>query len=249
VQPGKYFVTIDVHPDHRRRGIGTALYDHLLGQLAEYEPSKLLSFTREDHVDGIRFLTKRGYKQVMRYPISRLDVAGFDPKPFAEKAAQVAASGVKILTLAEIATAVGDWKQKLYELEWEIAQDVPSPDPLTKQPFDVFQNRVLGAPGFDPEAWFIALDGDQWVGMSNLWLAQGDPDKLYTGLTGVVRSRRRRGIATAAKLRGFEYAKRRGVKVIETDNEENNPMYFLNLALGFKPQPAMLDFEKRIEKE
>jgi GNAT superfamily N-acetyltransferase len=249
VQPGKYYVAIEVHPDHRRQGIGMALYNHLMRQLAEHEPAKLLSSTREDCADGVRFLTQRGFKQVMRYPISHLDVAGFDPKPFAKKVAQVEASGVNILPLAEIATVWSDWKQRLYELGWEIAQDVPSPDPLTKQPFDVFQTRVLGAPDFDPQAWFIALEGDQWVGMSNLWLPKGDPDKIYTGLTGVVRSHRRRGIATAAKLRGIDYAKQRGAKIIETDNEENNPMYFLNLALGFEPQPAMIDFEKQIEKD
>jgi hypothetical protein len=34
------------------------------------------------------------------------------------------------------------------------------------------------------------------------------------------------------------------VVIIETDNEENNPMYQLNLQLGFAPQPAELDFHK-----
>jgi hypothetical protein len=36
--------------------------------------------------------------------------------------------------------------------------------------------------------------------------------------------------------------------LIETYNEENNPMYALNLALGFKPQPAWLEFEKRLKE-
>ncbi|MCD4691179.1 GNAT family N-acetyltransferase, partial [bacterium] len=78
------------------------------------------------------------------------------------------------------------------------------------------------------------------------WIALADPTKLHTGLTGTVRSHRRRGIATALKVAAIDLAKKRGVATIETDNEENNPMYALNVELGFEPQPAWLDFTKRL---
>jgi GNAT superfamily N-acetyltransferase len=248
LKPGKYYVNVDVHPEHRRQGIGTSLYDYLVDRLSEYKPTKLVSHTQEDRADGIRFLEKRGFQQVMRYPVSHLDVQGFDPKRYASKLARVEESGIDILPLSKVAEADGGWKRKLWDLEWELVQDVPSPDPLTRQSFELFQERVLGYPGFDADAWFIALADDQWVGMSNLWIPQGDREKLYTGLTGVVRSHRRRGVATAMKVRGIEFARQWSARIIETDNEENNPMFFLNLDLGFEPQPAMLDFEKEIKK-
>jgi hypothetical protein len=51
------------------------------------------------------------------------------------------------------------------------------------------------------------------------------------------------------KVRAIGFARQYGARVIETDNEENNPMFQLNLQLGFEPQPAWLDFEKQFEEE
>jgi hypothetical protein len=60
-----------------------------------------------------------------------------------------------------------------------------------------------------------------------------------------VRPYRRRRIATALKLRTIDYAQRRGARTIETSNEEHNPMYQLNLRLGFRPRPAWVSYRAR----
>jgi len=65
-------------------------------------------------------------------------------------------------------------------------------------------------------------------------------------LPGVVRSHRRKGVATALKVRTFKIAAERGYKHIDTDNEENNPMYDLNVQLGFKLKPQWLVFKKSL---
>ena len=98
--------------------------------------------------------------------------------------------------------------------------------------------------------FFVALDGERYVGMSNLWKSQADPSELYTGLTGVSRSHRRRGIALALKLRAIDYARRNGVRRLKTWNESNNrAMLSINEALGFVKQPAWINYVKQIRQE
>lgn len=246
-RPRKFHWNVQVHPNHRRRGIGGRLHDEIMRRLAPLDPVTLTAQTREDQEDALRFLAKRGYQARMREPISRLDVDAFDPAPFALRAEKVRAAGFEILPLADLTDRFDDWKRRLYELEWELLQDVPVTEPLTKQPYDVWEQRVLQDPGFLPEGNMVAVDGDRWVGVSGLWRAEAAPKKLYTGLTGVARSHRRLGLATAMKLRAIAFARTYGAQVIETDNEENNPMYQINMMLGFTPQPAWLAFQKDIE--
>lgn len=246
--PGKYFVFVNIHPDHRRRGYGTALYDHTVRLLEERDPKPtvLTSDSREDKNDSGRFLAKRGYASVMRFPMSYLYVEKFDFSKFEGAAERVAEQGIEIRSLAELRETDPDWQREWYELKWELFQDVPLPDPPTKQPFDVWVKQFEG-PSFKIEPHWAAMHDGRYVGMSELWVPKADTDKLWQGLTGTVRGYRRKGIATALKLKGIEYAKAQGVRIISTDNEENNPMYFLNLKLGFEAQPAWLEFRKTVQ--
>ena len=243
-RPGKYFMFIAVDPRFQRRGIGTAIYGYLLDELAPLEPTKLVAFAREDHEGSMRFLRKRGFQPALRAPKSRLDTALFDPAPFQYKVQRVLDSGIAIKTMAQLRQEDPDWKQKIYDLEWECLQDVPSTDPFTRRSFEQFERTTLRNPALLPEAWYIAVDGDRYVGLSLLWRNLATDQLLETGLTGVVRSHRRRGIATALKLQAIRYAQEHDNAMIETDNEENNPMLQLNIQLGFRPQPAFVDFEK-----
>jgi len=40
--------------------------------------------------------------------------------------------------------------------------------------------------------------------------------------------------------------RKKGIKQVRTDNEENNPMYLINVALGFKPEPYCFEYQKEI---
>ena len=95
-----------------------------------------------------------------------------------------------------------------------------------------------------PEAWFVALANGQYVGMTNLGMANEAAKIMHTYFTGVRRDYRRRGIALALKVRAIQFAQNLGARLILTNNEENNPMYLMNLALGFQPQPADVDWER-----
>ena len=90
---------------------------------------------------------------------------------------------------------------------------------------------------------FFALDGDQFVGLSYLRVRSENPQELETGITGVLRDYRRRGIATALKVKAAAFAQQCGADRIMTMNEEKNPMYELNVQLGFKPLPRWITYQ------
>jgi hypothetical protein len=76
----------------------------------------------------------------------------------------------------------------------------------------------------------VALDGDEWVGFTQLWRSTASPE-LYTGTQ---RSHRRRGVALALKLWSIEFARALGTPVIKTCNEQNDRgMLAINERLGF----------------
>ena len=243
----KYMIWVGVHPDHQGNGYGSALWDYMMAQLMKREPGELVSLMRENRTRAVRFLENRGFEQVMRYQVSRINPQAFDPLPFAEKVARVEQSGIAIKTLAQLQEEDPDWLQKTYDLNWETVQDVPSVDGHTKTPLDEWTKKFLDRPNFMPEGWFIALDGADYVGLTMLWRDSTRSDKLVTGLTGVVGSHRRRGIATALKVRALTYARERGIVEVDTDNEDNNPMYQLNLQLGFEPVPAMVEMRRKLK--
>jgi RimJ/RimL family protein N-acetyltransferase len=97
------------------------------------------------------------------------------------------------------------------------------------------------------EGYFLALDNGQYVGLSTLWASQGVPD-LYTGLTGTLRSHRRRGIALALKLSAIDYARSIGTPRIRTWNATGNEgMLAINEALGFVKQPAWIEYALELD--
>jgi mycothiol synthase len=245
----KYFFWVGVHPEHERKGYGSALWDYMAARLAQREPGELVSWTRESRTRAVQFLEKRGFEAKLRMPISRINPQTFDRAPFATKVARVESSGIAVKSLAELREFDPEWQRNAYELEWECVQDVPSVDGHTKQPFDEWVRKLMGSPNFMPEAWFIAVDGNEWVGLSCLWRNSTRSDKLGTGLTGVKRSHRRRGVATAMKVRALAFARDYGAVELDTDNEENNPMLDLNLQLGFRSLPALVEFRKVLKGE
>lgn len=245
-RPGCYRINVNVDPDVRCQGVGTQLYDHCLAQMTRLHDdiNFLYASTREHFQDSIRFLEKRGFKLKMREALSQLQVAEFDPAPFWPKAAQSRSLGYEIRTLADLQTENPNWAQRYYQLDIEAMVDVPSPEPYVPPPFEYFEKSHLNEPDFQPASIWIAVKDGEWLGVTSLWVGKGDPAKGHTGLTAVLRPARRQGVATALKLQALTHAQEDGLTVVQTDNEENNPMFHINLALGFKAIPASLYYRK-----
>ena len=189
----------------------------------------------------------------VRNPISRLDVAGFDDARFAEIFKRLEEANVQLMNVADLQKSDPNCWRKIYELDWIITQDVPSPYPFTKPDYTTYVNQTFDPTlGHHPEGFIVAIapsDNDahgDYIGISALSTNEANPTKLYTDVTGVLGTHRRMGIATAMKVRAIQFAKNYGATEIETENEENNPMFDLNVALGFREVTAYLDYKKEI---
>lgn len=242
-RPGNFICNISVHPDHQRRGVGAAIYAHMIGALSQHQPKDLVAFAYNNQTDALRFLKSRGFEIVLRRLVLRLDVRSFDEERHRPGKVDKRGQASAISTLSELMATVPDWKRRCWELDWEIRQDIPLADTPTRLTLEQFSREFENAT-FAPESWFIAHRADEWVGMSIISTDPSTPGLFYADVTGVRRSYRRHGVATAMKLRAIEYVRAQGGQIIETDNEENNPMLDLNLSLGFKPRPAFLEFRK-----
>jgi GNAT superfamily N-acetyltransferase len=246
--PDKYRLDVAVDPSHQRQGIGGAVYSRLIEDLQGRKALLVRSEAKESFPHSIAFLEHRGFHEVQRFWESRLDVTTFDPTPFAGAEAKAAAAGIEVTTLTEERERIGDAALRAaYELDRDIMHDVPMTDPATDTSYEHFLTGTLDSPGFLPDAWFFAKDGDRFAGLSNLWKSQELPGVLFQGLTGVRREYRRKGIAQALKLYGLRYAREHGYREIRTwNNTRNRPMLSINEAMGFVKQPVWIEFERTL---
>ena len=246
-----YRIHVIVHPDFRRRGIGRHFFEFATEAIEDLDPKPALmqATTREDQIAATAWLDKLGYKKAMRHPVSSLDVQGFDASPFAGLADKMIAEGIEIKTLVALREEDPKADYKLWELvEHHVVPDMPSLHEHVIRPFEEVQKSYFSHPEHRPDGNFVALHQGEYVGISSVW-GKADPTMLFVGITGTKKGFRRKGIATALKLYTIAYAQEHGMEKIETDNEENNPMFEINVKLGFVKQPAWAEFEKSVDTE
>jgi GNAT superfamily N-acetyltransferase len=244
--PTKYRFDITVLPQDRRRGHGTALYEGLVAAVVERGGRTLAASAKESMGDGVRFLTKRGYREVKRDWESRLFVEGFDFGHFATADGRVTRQAIRIVALADEMDRDPAALQKAFELHEDCRMDIPSVDPPTRRTIDEFRRDDIDSPSALLDAFFIAIDKDgQYLGVSNMFRSLDDPTFLWQGITGVRRDARGKGIAMALKLRTVRYAIDHRIEHIKTWNDvHNKPMLSINEGMGFAKQPAWVAYEK-----
>ncbi len=242
---GRHRIGIRVRPEFRRRGIATALYERLVPFAREQGAHVLTTSVHEHNLPLVeRWLTREGYRESERMRPSELRLAEMDFDAWTEAEERVARNGIVLTTLADEDSEAN--RRKVWELNNLTRHDVPH-EAVEDHPFELFQD-LLSRPEALPDCLVIARDGDQYVGFT--LLVHQTPEQALTGMTGVRRDYRNRGIALAMKVRSAQLAARRGYKVMRTFNHVNNPaMLAVNTRLGYVPLPQAIMFVKDLGKE
>lgn len=245
--PQRFWVHLDVLPDARQQGVGGQLYEYMLGLLqSEHNANELHAITTESRADSIHFLNQRGFQESTRDPKSQLNVANFDESRFDKLDAKIAAMGIEIKVLSDLIQEDVGALRHVYELHQTLVNDVPEPAEHTRIDFDSWCEGYSSTnPYFIPEANFMALDGTEYIGLTSLW-GELSSDTLYVGMTGVKSAYRRKGVATVLKLRAISYAQAHGTRLLMTSNNSKNPMYQINLQLGFQPYDVEVKLMKKL---
>jgi len=244
--PQRFQVNVEVRLDQQGQGVGSALYARIMEELEAFDPRLLRADAFTHLPQGFHFLQKRGFYEAFRETPVRLEIASFDPSPYAGLEASLREKGFVIKTLREMETDP-QRDRKLFDLYWETSADMPHEDLEVETPtFEEWVKWGVNDPSLLPDAYFIALRGDEYVGLRELYR---DPDSqaLLGGLLGVRRVYRKQGIGLAMQLRGIAYAREHGCAELKTcTGVQNAAMQALFNKLGYARDPEWLQCQKDI---
>ena len=228
-RPTTGFVLLTVLPEHRLRGLGSALYREASGWLGERGVQRIDARVSEDDEESIAFAERRGFEEVERNRRMVLDLTTL------EQPSIDAPTGIEIVTWAERP----DLARGIYEVACEAFPDVPGAEEEVMEPFEDWLPHEMQGSGDLPEATFIALAGSEVVGYSKFSLTAAQPTTANHDMTGVKRAWRSRGIAGALKRAQIGWAKEQGYERLATQNElRNEPIRRLNERLGYREAPG-----------
>ena len=223
-RPGFRPIAVTVRPEHRKRGLGGDLLGRCLDHAQSVGGTTALGSVREDEIDAVEFLHRRGFSVLDRVVSLVLDLEPGTTAP-------PPPDGIRIVELDE------SRYQEAYAVFHEGVADIPTDAPLVAGAFRDWvaevERNLLNV---------IALDGDRVVGFANLEIRNTPLGVIGNGLTTVVRSHRCRGIAVALKQAEIAWGAAHGYRQLTTSTHAaNGAMQAVNAKLGYRGLPALLD--------
>ncbi|MFC4016931.1 GNAT family N-acetyltransferase [Micromonospora sp. GCM10011542] len=208
---------LHVHPEHRRRGIGSALLAAATDHLTPLGIRRMRTWAQPD---SLPFARRHGFEpsRELRYSALNLDLAPALLGP---------PTGVRLRPIAELDPRL------LYAANSASAVDEPGDVPVDAVGYDSWRYDVWENLGLDKAASTAAeVDGE----IAAFSLVKRDGDRIWSDYTGTVPAYRNRGLARLVKTAALHRAAADGVRVAYTSNDEaNGPMLAVNVRLGYRP--------------
>ena len=243
--PDKYFLRAVVLPEHRRRGIGEALYTLIEGVALGRRAVCVWSTVREDDPASVHFQERHGFAPTRTVWASRLDLTHCDLSRLPDRSEEMTRRGIRFSTLADDGVDREDVLHRLYELGLRTWGDAPRMGHYTPPTYETFLESTIRGPRFLPEGTFLASLGEKCIGWSSLEKVPGRVDVIDIGFTGTLPEYRGLGIATELKRRAIRYAQSRGFRSLTTNNDSLNPsIWAINEKLGFRREWVLINGEK-----
>jgi GNAT superfamily N-acetyltransferase len=206
-----------VHPERRRRGVGTVLLAHLVAFVGSLGLNRVSGQVTD--TGSKEFAERFGFAETDRQveQVRRLNgEIAIDPLP----------DGIEVATIAE--------RPDLLEAAYPLARDEGYTDLALEGSISIPLDEWLHDEATLPEGSFVALRDGEIVGYSGL-MAHDNDGVAEDGLTVVGRDWRRRGLAKALKQRELAWAKDAGLREVVTWTQTGNDgMRAVNERLGYE---------------
>ncbi len=250
------FLEVNVEPERRGRGIGSALVEHLVetarnaGRIRLLAEANLPFERREDHPYR-RFAENRGFalanvevRRVLELPIDSSILQGWVDDAAPHHADYRIQTFVDDVPDELIPSLVHNHNQLALDAptgELEFEAEAMTPDGFKDRRAKL---KEMGRTIFETVA--IAPDGDV-VAHSTLAVGTDDPENVSQWGTLVRRDHRghRLGMAVkATNLRAMQQAYPDHKRIVTTNAETNAPMVSINETMGFKPVELLAEFQR-----
>ena len=230
--PERGYVAPRVHPDARRRGVGTAV----LRACLEFVESLGLDRVSGQAIDpgSKAFAERYGFAETDRQveQVRRLD-GEITLAPLPDE--------IEVVTIAD--------RPELLEAAYPLARDEGYPDLALDGSISVPLEEWLHDEATLPEGSFVAPADGEIVGHSGLMTHDND-GVAEDGLTVVRREWRRRGLARALKQRELAWARDAGLREVVTWTQTGNDgMRAVNERLGYEYRDAAITMSATLPLE
>jgi GNAT superfamily N-acetyltransferase len=221
---GTASLSVRVHPERRRAGIGTRLFDELIGHLRAND-ARLVRGSSADDPDTLAWCLGRGLTPSHEERYSRLDLTDLGTLP----AVPPLPAGARTASAAEVGP------EAVYPVDAVAIADEPGDVHSDRVPYEEWLAEVWRSPGTDLDLSTVVLIDD----VPAAWtLVEADrvTHRIWAGGTGTLREHRGKGLAKVAKSVALRRAVEAGITVAFASNDRTNgAMLAVNTWLGYRP--------------
>jgi len=236
--PGIGVVWACVHPDARRRGIGSRLLEAAVAHVGACGAHTL---NTEAEPGSVGFAERHGFRRTRAEQLWELRPADADLSELPALEEAKAHEGFRVVPLRELLHR----PRELHALYVEAEDDIPTDYPRGELPYEEWERETLEKPLLDPDGSMNVVDADGRPVAFAWLLVDRAGRRAEHELTGTLRSHRNRGLARLAKLAALRWARDAGVEVLLTGNDADNaPMLRINERLGYRPGPTWIELAR-----
>jgi mycothiol synthase len=240
--PELWFIGIIVWPEYRRRGIGGQVYNALFEELRPRGARRFLTKIYTNQLDGLRFVARRGFREIGGSINCQLNVAAAEIGDRANPDEIVANQNLNFAMLNQFPRY--DLAERLLPIWNRTRPDEPQYWPYVPYDAPRFERELLAPNDVALQHSPCILTVEERIVAFSLNAHDAD-NRLFTIYSGVDPDLRRRKLATALKLKLIAHAQAHRIDFLAAENEvSNKAMWGINQRLGYRRLLELVVYQK-----